>query len=94
MKKEKVNRACGVVFPAYCLELVEFGYWNMRNSYLSVDFLLKEKPTVLGLFVSKHGTYLGLTAKALTGPKWVESLTWSKTKSIEKQMEDRNIISL
>lgn len=48
----------------------------------------------LGLRVSKHSTYSGLTAKALTGPKWVESMNWSERKSTEKQMQKGKIMSL
>lgn len=46
-KEEKVDGACDVVFPAYSLELIEFGFWNTRNSCFSADFLLrvKKKPT-------------------------------------------------
>lgn len=47
-----------------------------------------------GLSVSKHSTYLGLTAKALTCPNWVGSLILSERKSTEKQMEMEKIISL
>lgn len=56
MKKEKVNRVCGVVFPVYCLELVDFGFWNTRNSYLSVNFLLRveEKRTEYCDFVYQN----------------------------------------